>query len=148
MNGVEGYEDGDWQATSDANDHNEYLGWVGDHEYHAGFYNLGHTMTAFCCGCHGNFHIQQSEGNWIKHASDARLCPNGLDGCETAGYTGYDSQEPVARPSLDGWTQPSETLAPETDLVMCLSCHRPYGSPYPKMLRWDLRGCFNCHTNK
>jgi len=46
-----------------------------------------------------------------------------------------------------------------TDLVMCLSCHKPHGSPYSDMLRWDYSemiagddsksgGCFTCHTQK
>lgn len=44
------------------------------------------------------------------------------------------------------------------DKVMCLSCHRAHGSPYPDMLRFDYNmeagggtstdGCFKCHTNK
>jgi len=61
---------------------------------------------------------------------------------------------------VSNWT-PSDTVTPGSDCVMCLSCHRPHGSPYPDMLRWDYteqiaggggltddRGCFYCHTKK
>jgi hypothetical protein len=44
-------------------------------------------------------------------------------------------------------------------MVMCLSCHRPHGSPYKDILRrdYDLMiandssksgGCFTCHSYK
>jgi len=146
--GVEGYEDGDWEATSDAMNHNEYLGYAGDHHYAGAFYNLGHTMTAFCCGCHGNYHIQ--EGSSQRHPADL-VIPNSGEfahafGAEGSGTGIYDPYVPVARPSLNGTVSAAVTLA--TDMVMCLSCHRAHGSPYPKMLRWDLSGCMECHTQK
>jgi hypothetical protein len=161
--GVAGIEDEDWQDTKSAADHNEYLGWSGDKEYAAGFYNLGHTMTAFCCGCHGNFHVQQDSGSWLRHPSDA-VIPNSGEYANAFGAAGsgagiYDPLIPLARPSLSGWTAPSAsvTLGTGGDLVMCLSCHRPHGSPYYKMMRWDyksttlseaLSGCSVCHTTK
>jgi predicted CXXCH cytochrome family protein len=72
----------------------------------------------------------------------------------------YAPLVPVARPSLAGWTGPNSNVALGTDLVTCLSCHRPHGSPYPDMLRWDYEnmqlggggddgtGCFVRHTTK
>ena len=147
--GVCGIEDPDWQATSSDTDHNEYLGYSGTKTSVGSFSALGHTMTGFCCGCHGNYHVEQdASGAWIRHASDAPLCPDGVDGCECATQTTYNPQAPVARPSLSSWTGPSDTVTPDTDLAMCLSCHVAHGSPYPKMLRWDLSGCLNCHTGK
>ena len=167
-NGVEGIEDDDWQATKGTGDHNEYLGNEANLSGGAAFYNLGNTMTAFCCGCHGNFHEEQNaSGAWIRHPSDA-VIPNSA-GSEYAnafgaGGTGtgtYDPLVPVARTSLTDWTGPSGTVSIGTDLVMCLSCHRPHGSPYSDLLRWDYSGmiagtagagagtgCFVCHTNK
>jgi len=114
-------------------------------------------MTAYCCGCHGNFHIQDDSGLWIRHPSDAFL-PGGTT--EYAFYTTYSTEAPVARESLAGGV--SGTVVPDgaTDMVMCLSCHRAHGSPYPDMLRWDYdrqiaggggddgTGCFTCHTAK
>jgi len=144
--GVCGIEDEDWEATSDATDHNEYLGWVGDHAYAAGFYNLGHTMTAFCCGCHGNYHIQNPPST--RHPADLEISIAGAFGGGGAGT--YDPDVPVARRPSFSAVSDSVTLG--TDMVMCLSCHRPHGSPYPNMLRWEMndttgKACSKCHTN-
>ena len=154
--GVEGIEDNDWEYTNSAADHNEYLGFVGTHTAGAGFHNLGNTMTAYCCGCHKNFHIQDDSGLWIRHPSDVVLPNEG----EYSLYTTYSTEAPVARPDLSSYTGPSATVTPGIDLVMCLSCHRAHGSPYPDMLRWDYdrqiaggggddgTGCFTCHSAK
>jgi predicted CXXCH cytochrome family protein len=158
--GVCGIEDDDWQATS-STDHNEYLEYQSTGGSAGSLSSLGHTMTGFCSGCHGNFHIRKCYGeehqpepcygDWIRHGAGVELCPEGLDGCEMAAYTLYDPQTPVGRPSLDGWTQPSGTVNPATDMANCLSCHRAHGSPYPKMLRWDMTdragACATCHTS-
>ncbi len=158
--GVEGYEDDDWEAGHPdlpigTVDHNEYLG---DDSSGDGYgFALGRTTTAFCTGCHGRFHDeQQSDGKWIRHPSDAKLPDSG----EYAGYVAYDPLTPVARPDVSGG--PRTDVVPGTDMVMCLSCHRPHGSPYPDMLRWpyeemtaggagvgwENKGCFTCHTTK
>jgi hypothetical protein len=108
-------------------------------------------MTAFCCGCHGEFHIEQSSGEWIRHPSDA-VIPNEGE-YQSAFSAGYDPLVPVARPSL---STVSPTVEIGTDMVMCLSCHRPHGSPYYKLMRWDYKnwpgsgydGCGKCHTSK
>jgi hypothetical protein len=160
--GVEGIEDADWQLTEDASDHNEYLGKADPaHTGSGGFANIGgHTMTAYCTGCHGNFHTQlNSNSDWIRHPSDAVLPTTG----EYTNYTSYKTIAPVARPTLAGWVPgDAPTVTPGTDLVMCLSCHRAHGSPYNDMLRWDYEagtvaggggisdgtGCFVCHTEK
>ena len=159
--GVEGIEDDDWQATVSAIDHNEYLGNASNLSSSAGFNDQGNTMTASCCGCHGNFHVENGEadgsGVWIRHPSDAVIPTTG----EYAAYTVYDPNVPVAREDFVGFTGPLATVAPGTDMVMCLSCHRPHGSPYDDLLRWDYSamdagnggaasgtGCFVCHSGK
>jgi predicted CXXCH cytochrome family protein len=154
--GVTGMEDPDWQKTYSDSDHNEYLGFqAGKTSPHIGFSDTGDTMTAFCCGCHGNFHWQKNVdvGPWIRHPSD-HVIPNSG---EYSSYTTYDPQVPVARPDLSAISDSSQ-VRPGTDMVMCLSCHRPHGSPYPDMLRWDYNtmvaggggsgGCFTCHSQK
>jgi hypothetical protein len=157
--GVEGFEDPDWQYTVSATDHNEYCGWEEHLEWPAGLYNLGNTMTAYCCGCHGNFHIQRdgegASANWIRHPSDAVIPNSG----EYSAYTVYNPIAPVARPDLSTIGD-TAAVRPGTDLVMCLSCHRAHGSPNDDLLRWeydgmvaggggaDGTGCFVCHTEK
>ena len=161
--GVEGYEHGEWEAGlhdggnhQGASDHNEYLG---DDSNTGGYgFALGHTTTAFCTGCHGVFHQQQKIGDsWVRHPSDA-VIPNSGEYADVGGTEHkYDPLSPVAKPTVD--TTPDTTVNPGTDMVMCLSCHRPHGSPYPDLLRWDYlsqeaggggddKGCFYCHTQK
>jgi len=161
--GVSGMEDSDWQFTSSATDHNEYFGTTGNETMPTtGFFNLGHTTTAFCCGCHGNFHQQKINDVWVRHPADA-IIQDALEYSTAfnavAGVGVYDPQVPVARPDFTGWTIPSGDVTLGTDMVMCLSCHKAHGSPYPDMLRWDYSemiagdntksgGCFSCHTQK
>jgi len=158
--GVSGIEDDEWQQNPTLSLHNEYLGKYEVDGNDSNSWSLQNkTMTAFCCGCHGNFHVQESSEGWIRHPSDAVIPISG----EYGGYTQYDPLAPVARPDLTGWTGPSSSVNQggivAEDLVMCLSCHRPHGSPYPDMLRWDYdtmiagggpndNGCFICHTSK
>ena len=158
-NGVAGIEDPDWQATSSSTDHNEYLGNSGNKLSSGSMSLLGNTMTGYCSGCHGNFHQQQTSGDWVRHPSDAVL-PDETPDSEYEAYTVYDPNVPVARASTS-LTAVSGTVTKGSDMVMCLSCHRPHGSPYPDMLRWNYdamevgtdgaaagTGCFVCHTGK
>jgi predicted CXXCH cytochrome family protein len=161
--GVIGIEDPKWQAIneSDSENHNEYLGKEGGNAFDSWSLATHRTMTAFCCGCHGKFHMQQKEETseaWIRHPSDSRLPDSG----EYNAYTTYDPEVPVARSDLSSYSGPNNSnrskVTPNEDLVMCLSCHRPHGSPYPDILRWDYdemrvgsdntNGCFVCHTQK
>lgn len=163
--GVKGIEDADLQATMSALDHNEYLGDPGDKTVNTSL--TKYSVTAFCCGCHGNFHEQNayaatgagSQSPWLRHPSDF-VIPN--SGEYASMSTTYNPDVPVARPiGFTGWASgtPSDSLSLGTDMVMCLSCHRPHGSPYDDMLRWDYStinagggsntdGCFFCHTTK
>jgi len=166
--GVCGIEDSDWQASP--GDHNEYLGVSGNNEkggtIYPAFENFGHTMTAFCCGCHGNFHVEQENGEWIRHPSDAGIPDRGeyqyAFGSAGGGATGiYDPLVPVARATLTSVIDTVTIGGASPDMVMCLSCHRPHGSPYDDLLRWKYTGvggceaqgkskcgCFACHTQK
>jgi predicted CXXCH cytochrome family protein len=125
-------------------------------------------MTAFCTGCHSNFHHQfgatpdggMSSGSaWIRHPSDVLIPDRG----EYANATSYDPIAPVGRTALvagDATGMLTDySVTPGSDVVTCISCHRPHGSPYPDMLRWDYDtcvtettqtdcGCFACHTAK
>ena len=148
-NGVHGIEDNDWQYATTASNHNEYLGSTS---------STNNTMTGYCIGCHGNFHNQlDSADNWIRHPSDAVLPNEG----EYLAYKIYDPIAPVARPNLITISD-NGLVANNSDMVMCLSCHRAHGSPYDDLLRWEYdgmiagggtgcatgTGCFVCHTEK
>lgn len=167
-NGVEGIEDANWQNTKSSTDHNEYLGVPVDK---TGLTTLAnHSMTAYCCGCHGAFHEENilaatgtgSQSPWLRHPSDF-VIPSDTSLEYSGMSTTYDPLSPVARPAGFNWTgdTPSGTVAPGTDMVMCLSCHVPHGSPNSDLLRWDYdgmvaggggvttdTGCFYCHITK
>lgn len=166
--GVKGIEDSDWQNPAGDNAHNEYLGVPTDK--HVPTFKLdtsGGSMSAFCCGCHGNFHNQNvnattgagSQSPWIRHPSDF-VIPN--TGEYASMNTSYNLDTPVARSLTKiltfGGTS-SNTVTAGSDMVMCLSCHRPHGSEYEDLLRWEYAemiagggsnttGCFVCHTTK
>ena len=163
--GVVGIEDSDWQFTKSMGDHNEYLGVSGPKTSKGGFDHSGNTTTAFCTGCHGNFHQQDltdtGASPWLRHPSDS-VIPN--SGEYAFRLTPYNLNVPVARDAATMTTlgnSPGSSIAAGKDMVMCLSCHVAHGSPYPDMLRFDYslmnagagggssgRGCFTCHTTK
>jgi predicted CXXCH cytochrome family protein len=162
---VLGKEDGDWEYTTDGvGDHNYYKG-TDDNYSTAGGEALRNkkTITSFCAGCHGKFHGPRisddgmgSEGAWIRHPTD-KFLPDSEE------YGNYDPDVP-ANYSVEApvaWIDPENPVRAEA-VVMCLSCHRPHGSPYSDLLRWDYddmeagtadpdkagKGCFTCHTEK
>jgi len=160
--GIEGGEDGDWEDTADYGEHNEYKGAnitsnrnVSDP---SGPPSDTSTISFLCAECHGLFHSHIDDDDtagppYLRHPTDVVLPSDG----EYADYTTYSIEAPVARQTIPS-TSPSSTVSPGTDVVMCLSCHRAHGSPYPDILRWDYSkmvaggggsgGCFTCHTQK
>ena len=162
--GVKGIEDKDWGYNDSSSNHNEYLGVNSNTTADLDNGN----MTAFCCGCHGNFHSSStgsgSQSPWFRHPSDF-VIPNSGEYSNAFGAKGgigiYDPYSPVARPSgFAGFNsgEPNCIVNLGTDMVMCLTCHRSHGSQYYKMLRWDYKnwpggggtyyGCGKCHTSK
>ncbi len=154
--GVAGIEDDDWEQTVNATDHNEYCGAASSGDYSG----ASHSISRFCAACHWGFYGDNTGtmGSWVRHPTDCALPNSG----EYANCTTYNPLAPVARlqDTLTGMTGPSSTVTPGEDQVSCLSCHRPHGSPYPDILRWDYegmiaggggadgKGCFVCHTAK
>lgn len=155
---VKGAEDTDWEGTTTTTDHNEYFGATS-----MGASSLtspaNNTISGLCAECHGYFHgATASEAGsvspWLRHPTDIVLPNTG----EYTGYTAYSFVAPVARQSIAaGSTLALGTVAPGTDVIMCLSCHRAHASPYFKMMRWDYKsstlstaisGCNVCHTSK
>ncbi|CAD7772977.1 hypothetical protein DMNBHIDG_00684 [Candidatus Methanoperedenaceae archaeon GB37] len=147
--GVAGIEDGDWEYTVSSSDHNEYCGAASSGDYSG----ASHSISRYCAACHWGFYGENTE-HWIRHPSDYALPNSG----EYANYTTYNPLAPIARleSTLTGMTVASSTVTPGEDQVSCLSCHRPHGSPYPKIMRWDYQGwpgsgenkCNVCHTTK
>ncbi len=168
MTGVKGIEDDDWELTHSSSDHNEYFGSTAPGRY------ADNSISHFCAGCHGNFHgIAMSSDTsggvghspWLRHPTYIAI-PNSGE------YKLYNTQDnstigpfsniaPVARDPnvITSMTGSSSIVTPGKDQVMCLSCHRAHGSPYPDMMRWDYSqcnagspnsncGCFVCHTAK
>ncbi len=159
---VAGIEDADWEYTAGANDHNVYYKGTGSD------FEAPQSIGKFCAGCHAAFHspgfagVWEDNGGgtdpWLRHPTDYAIPSSG----EYAAIVGtaYDPSVPVGKPV--------PLVAPEDlsvvksgDVVMCLSCHRAHGSPYPHMLRWNSdtirtgatgaavgTGCFKCHSAK
>ena len=162
---VVGDEDDDWEYET-SSDHNWYSGTTAT--YNGGSLTSNQTMSSYCSGCHGAFHgpVLNEEGMgsstaWIRHPTDIALPQgdsseySGYDLTDSGTYVNYSAEAPVA------WTNPTNAGNRGTPIVMCLSCHRPHGSQYPDMLRWDYNnmivgttggsvgtGCFTCHTEK
>jgi predicted CXXCH cytochrome family protein len=125
---------------------------IGDPMYEYGDgHNIYKSGNQYCIACHANFcgsKNQRSGAGWIRHPTNS---PLPLDG-EYAGYKAYRKDVPVCYPDLK---KPERSTA----RVMCMSCHRPHGTPYNFLLRWDYNtmlagsgnnstGCFACHTTK
>ena len=124
---------------------------IGDPQYEYGEgHNIYKSGDQYCSACHGNFcgtENQKAEGAWIRHPTDVALPMEGQ--YET--YV-YRKDIPV------GYPDPSSPDRANAH-VMCISCHRPHGTPNPYLLRWDYKalgprdgkndnGCFACHRQK
>jgi len=164
-NGAKGIEHEKWNYDATSDSHNEYLG--KEENGGCGFDGgLGDTTTAYCTGCHGEFHSDQQDGDekaypdnnlWIRHPSDWVIKNDGefadAFGAGGSGIGTYYPDLPVARTSLAGGVSNEVKLG--SDMVMCLSCHYAHGSPYDDSLRWDtnsrdssINKCLTCHTQK
>jgi len=169
--GVKGVEDSSWEQNPSSSVHNEYSG----ETTHSGSLSGGYdSISDWCGGCHGDFHYytnQSAVGSsspWLRHPTDV-VIPNYGEYKDAYGASGsgvgvYNPLVPVARANIDSYdgSGPSSQVNIGTDQVQCLSCHRPHGTPYPDMLRWDYtkmvagggagcdvgNGCFVCHTKK
>ncbi len=125
---------------------------IGDPMYeHGDGRNIYKSGNQYCIVCHADFcgsENQKSGTSWIRHPTNTSLPLQG----EYAGYEVYRKDVPVSYPDLE---KPERSTA----RVMCMSCHRPHGTPYKYLLRWDntimllgggdnSTGCFACHTTK
>ncbi|MDQ7837494.1 MAG: cytochrome c3 family protein [Thermodesulfobacteriota bacterium] len=168
--GVMGIEDSDWERTKNESDHNTYAGGGIPASKSSGLMQDDGSMSNWCAGCHTGFHNADDTGTaspWLRHPNNYALPSdtnkeyrlyNTPDG-STIGP--YNCEAPVARPDILTYAGDQSLVRPGTDQVMCLSCHKPHGSPYKDILRWDYdgmiagttgptkgTGCFICHTSK
>ncbi len=176
--GVVGIEDDDWEQTSSPTDHNVYQGtsFIYTSGGMTGGLSWG-SVGELCTGCHETFHHgPQAEGVnkmntddrlfidstaltgvWIRHPSNVLIEDKG----EYSGITTYNPSVAIGRKNLVPNDANFQTIDHTRDVVTCISCHRPHGSPNPDMLRWDYNGmlahdsnantgngCFVCHTTK
>ncbi len=154
--GVFGIEDPDWEQNPQFSQHNVYQGDTGPY---TGYLESG-AISQKCTGCHGLYHSQSiADSTWIRHPVDVTI-PNAG---EYQGISIYNPMVPVARQDVVLADADFSTVNLGSDLVSCISCHRPHGSPYPAILRWGYRdwpgddsytgqpatnGCAVCHTSK
>jgi len=170
--GVIGIEEEDWEQNPSSSNHNVYQGTTDVYEKSFMPYSPHNTIGQFCAGCHGNFHHDMNtaqpgdvSGAWIRHPSDV-VIPFEGEYASAFGATAiddgvYNPMAPVAKSTaLVAGDANFANVTLDSDVVTCISCHRPHGSPYPDMLRWDYAndcdagtanadcGCFSCHTAK
>jgi hypothetical protein len=154
--GVVGLKSSDWEQNPLSDRHNTYQGKTGPYTN----YLESGSISQKCAGCHGLFHSQTAAASaWIRHPVDVAIPNSG----EFTGYTTYNPLVPVARQNVSAEDANFPFINHGSDLVSCISCHRPHGSPYPAMMRWAYRawpgddphtgqpaenGCAVCHTTK
>jgi hypothetical protein len=154
--GVMGVEAVDWEQNPLPNQHNVYQGKTGPY---VSYLETG-AIDQKCVGCHDKFHNEAfADSTWIRHPVGVVIPDSG----EFTGFTTYNPLVPVARQNVSSEDAGFSDINRGSDLVSCVSCHRPHGSPYPAMLRWGYRdwpgndshtqlaaqnGCAVCHTSK
>ncbi|NPA40608.1 MAG: hypothetical protein GXO57_09240 [Thermodesulfobacteria bacterium] len=164
--GIKGTEDPDYELHPDTQHHNGYYASTspGDPA----------SINYLCGECHGKFHSDTYNGTyaspWLRHPTDFDM--NQVKTKEYGGYPNptlfsgklgvsavgdYFADVPVG--NTQGAVLSKVLQNPGDAIVLCLSCHRAHGSPYPDILRWDYStckasdpspqcGCLACHTQK
>ena len=165
---VKGIEEKNWEQNPSSTVHNEYAGQTSKPSIGDSY----QSISDFCAGCHRDFYhssfydpLGGGSSPWHRHPVDTMFSeaageeyiyntPNGTD------FGPYNPLAPIARANIDNYNGVgASSIVTEDDQVQCLSCHRPHGSPYPDILRWDYAtcqagtensdcGCFVCHTKK
>jgi len=175
LDGIQGFGDTKYEYQPTVTRHNKYFGKDRTAETDA----AAGTISSLCAVCHQDFHNGAnptllpngsvnftSGGVWIRHPTDYDMS-NAVSSSEYTLYNGgtgannpYSLVAPLATAQTTTVVQ-SAVYAGVTDdaVLMCMSCHRAHGSPYPALLRWNYRkwpdtanggydGCSICHSSK
>jgi len=157
--GIKGKEHKDWEYQASIANHNGYKGDIA--------HSTMDTISYLCGECHVQFHPHPNLGGaeevgsahfilWTRHPSDIAFSTvhGGFADSEYEGYISYSLETPVAYNNPTG----GETIVDSDSILMCFSCHRAHGTPYPDIIRWDYAnisigdtdrtGCLICHTRK
>lgn len=156
LHGVSGKEDPQWEYRPSRFAHNQYkaVERVGG----TGLHPDSSTISYVCYQCHGEFHSSSDDGGtdseWFRHPTDVRLPGEGEYLDFNDGTNFYSLVTPVGSENV---SVVLTTVTPGSSdcIVICISCHRPHGSPFYKTLRWDYKnwpasgvnGCGICHTS-
>ncbi|MEW6519018.1 MAG: cytochrome c3 family protein [Thermodesulfobacteriota bacterium] len=163
---VQGWEDLQYEYRPESNRHNKYYGIDRTLETQ----NDVSTISSLCGKCHGDFHQGSGKiatgtfgsGVWLRHPTDFDM-GRAATTTEYTAYNGgsgannvYSVISPVATASKTEAINSTVYTTADDAIVMCLSCHRAHGTPYPAILRWDYKswpgagynGCAVCHTTK
>ncbi len=168
LNGIQGMGDARYEYHPTSQQHNKYYGLDRTAESQA----ATGTISAFCATCHQYFHDGSGSlapsatfgtGVWLRHPTDFDMS-GAVSSKEYRAYNGgngtsnvYSVISPVATEDTSATVNDTVYARQNDAVVMCLSCHRAHGTPYPALLRWNFRawpgsngvnGCAICHTVK
>ncbi len=167
LENIQGFGDPDYELHPTSERHNKYFGQDRTSESD----QAPGTISGFCARCHQYFHDGSSSiaasstfgnGVWLRHPTDFDMS-GAVSSEEYTSYNGgngtsntYSVVSPVATEETTTSVNTVIYARQNDAVVMCLSCHRAHGTPYPGMLRWNYKawpgggynGCAVCHTTK
>ncbi|MEA2083410.1 MAG: cytochrome c3 family protein [Thermodesulfobacteriota bacterium] len=167
LDGIQGFGHTTYEYRPSQTSHNKYYGKDRSLETD----NAAGTISSLCSQCHGDFHNGSGNvasggfggGVWLRHPTDFDMGRASISS-EFDSYNGgsgtnnpYSVISPVATANTGASVNQTVYTSSDDAIVMCLSCHRPHGTPYSSLLRWNYKGwpglggyngCAKCHTEK
>ena len=166
LDGIQGFGHTTYEYRPSKSSHNKYYGKDRSVETDT----ATGTISSLCSQCHADFHngyeniASGSFGNgvWFRHPTNFDM-GRASAGSEFASYNSGDGTDnnysvisPVATSNTAALVNETVYTVSDDAIVMCLSCHRPHGTPYSSLLRWNYKGwpadgyngCAICHTLK
>ena len=166
LDGIQGFGHTTYEYLPSQTSHNKYYG----KDRSAETDTATGTISSLCSQCHADFHNGSGNvasgtfggGVWFRHPTDFDM-GRASAGNEFNSYNGgsgtsnpYSVISPVATANTGASVNQTVYTVSDDAIVMCLSCHRPHGTPYSSLLRWNYKGwpsdgyngCAKCHTLK